>query len=98
MRLTVFAFAMLLTSAFAAAEGRDPEQLFDSHCFSCHGTGWDNAPVIGDVFAWEDRLGKGIDVLLEHTIKGFNTMPPKGNCFDCSDAELKAVVEFLIGQ
>lgn len=100
MRFKVFAFAMLMasTAPLAAAEGRDAEQIFDSYCFSCHGTGWDNAPVLGDGFAWEDRLSRGMDVLLENTINGFNTMPPKGNCFDCTDAELKAVVEFLTAQ
>lgn len=100
MRFNAFALALLLscTAPFTMAEGRNPEQLFDSYCFSCHGTGWDNAPVIGDAFAWEDRIGKGADVLLQNTINGFNTMPPKGNCFDCTDAELKALVEFLISQ
>lgn len=100
MRCKFFGFALLLASftSVATAEGRDAEQLFNSYCFACHGTGWDNAPVQGDGFAWEDRLSKGFDTLLENTINGFNTMPPKGNCFDCTDAELKAVVEFLIAE
>lgn len=100
MRFNAFGLALLLlcTTPSVNAESRDAEQLFDNYCFSCHGTGWDNAPVIGDAFAWGDRLDKGLDALLENTINGFNTMPPKGNCFDCTDAELKAVVKFLIGQ
>lgn len=99
MRFRLVILSLLCVAApLAIAEGRDAEQLFDSYCFSCHGTGWDNAPVLGDSFAWEDRIAKGMEVLLENTIKGFNAMPPKGNCFDCTEAELKAVVEFLLGQ
>src|SRR5690606_23712123 len=75
MRCKFFGFALLLASftSVATAEGRDAEQLFNSYCFACHGTGWDNAPVQGDGFAWEDRLSKGFDTLLENTINGFNT-------------------------
>lgn len=100
MRKGLAGFAVfLLVPVIAAptlAQSRDADTVFDTFCFSCHGTGWDNAPVIGDSLVWDDRRAKGIDVLLKHTIEGFNAMPPKGGCADCSEKELRAVVEMLI--
>lgn len=96
----VFNKSIFLLLAFPALtiaqESRDAETIFDDFCFSCHGTGWENAPVIGDSFAWEERKEQGIDVLLKHTLEGFNTMPAKGSCTDCSEEELRKVVEWMI--
>jgi cytochrome c5 len=36
--------------------------------------------------------------LLQHSINGFNAMPPKGTCFTCSDADLQAAVEYMVGE
>jgi cytochrome c5 len=76
-------------------EGRDADALFESYCFSWHGTGWEGAPVIGDSTAWADRKAKGMETLLRNTIEGINGMPPKGSCSDCTEAELTSVVELL---
>jgi cytochrome c5 len=90
---SVCGFALIST---VTAEARDPEKIFNDFCFSCHGTGWEDAPVIGDNFAWEDRKSKGIEVLLQNTLRGVNAMPTKGSCTDCTDKELQAVIEYLI--
>jgi cytochrome c5 len=34
--------------------------------------------------------------LFEHAIKGFNSMPPKGTCADCSDDEIKGAVKYMV--
>ena len=36
-----------------------------------------------------------MDTLVTHVRDGFNTMPPKGLCFDCSDEDYKALIEFM---
>lgn len=89
---------LVLGIVFAAhaEDTRDPEALFNQHCFSCHGTGWEGAPVVGDDFAWEERREKGVEGLLQNTVAGFSGMPAKGGCSDCSEAELKAIVEWMI--
>ncbi|MGQ9426609.1 c-type cytochrome [Gilvimarinus sp. F26214L] len=94
--LTAVVVACLSTGT--TADPRDADSIFDNYCFSCHGTGWDNAPVLGDSFAWDERKEKGLDVLLKNTVEGFNTMPPKGSCADCTEEELKAVVEMMIAE
>lgn len=81
----------------AAASGpRSGADVFKSSCFACHGTGVMGAPKAGDAAAWNDRIAKGMDTLLNHAINGFNAMPPKGTCGNCSDEEIKAAIEHMI--
>lgn len=70
--------------------------VYQSSCFACHGTGAMGAPKKGDAAAWEARVAQGMDVLLEHAIKGFNAMPPKGTCMACSDDEIQAAIDFML--
>jgi cytochrome c5 len=39
-----------------------------------------------------------MDTLMQHTLNGFNAMPPKGTCMACSDEDLKAAVEYMISE
>ena len=67
------------------------------YCMACHGTGAAGAPKVGDTAAWEARIeaAGGIDGLVESAKKGKNAMPPMGLCSDCSDAELKEIIEYM---
>ncbi|KKE81035.1 c-type cytochrome, partial [Pseudoalteromonas luteoviolacea] len=73
---------------------RSGEQIYQASCFACHGTGALGAPKTAD--EWATRLTKGADVLLDHAINGFNAMPPKGTCMDCSDEEIQAAIDFML--
>lgn len=80
----------------AAASGpRSGQAVYDTKCATCHATGAANAPKLGDVAAWAPRVTKGMSVLYTSAISGFNGMPAKGLCFDCSDDELKAAVDYM---
>ncbi len=72
--------------------------LYTANCFACHGSGVMNAPKLGDKAAWAPRLSAGIDVLTTHAIKGKGLMPPKGGAVNASDAEIKAVVVYMVAQ
>lgn len=84
--------------ADAVATQRTGETVFQQACFACHGTGLYGAPVVGDAYDWQDRLSKGLPVLLENTLQGMNNMPPRGACADCSDTEIEAAVRYLTDQ
>ena len=84
------------TTGEESGNTRSGEEVFNQACFSCHGTGFYGAPVIGDGYAWEERVQKGVQTLFESTLNGLNSMPPRGACTDCSDAELDAAVRYLI--
>jgi cytochrome c5 len=68
---------------------------YNMFCNACHGTGAAGAPKTGDKAAWEPRLANGIDALVASSKKGKNAMPPMGLCNDCSDAELKQLIEYM---
>jgi len=80
------------------SDGFNAEQKYMASCFACHSTGAAGAPKVGAGMAaeWEPRLEKGMDSIVQNAINGINTMPAKGLCFDCSDDELKAIVEYMI--
>ncbi|MFL0811128.1 MAG: c-type cytochrome [Agarilytica sp.] len=88
--------ASAATKVAAASGPRSGQEVYDSKCATCHATGAAGAPKLGDAAAWAPRIGKGMDTLYTSAISGFNGMPAKGLCFDCSDDELKASVDYLI--
>ncbi|NKB34738.1 MAG: cytochrome c5 family protein [Pseudomonadales bacterium] len=80
------------------SDGFNAEQKYMASCFACHSTGAAGAPKVGDGMAaeWEPRLEKGMDAIVANSINGINTMPAKGLCFDCTDDDLRAIVEYMI--
>lgn len=79
--------------------GRSGSAIYAKHCQACHLGGLNNAPKLGDVEAWEPRLAKGMDELFRNTKEGFNNflMPAMGTCMDCTDAELRAAIDYMTG-
>ena len=84
-------------AASANAGARSGSEVYDSACMACHATGAAGAPVVGNAEAWAPRIEKGMDTLISHAINGFNAMPPKGGCASCSDDEISAAVEHMVG-
>lgn len=83
-------------AAAASSEPRSGSAVYDSKCVTCHGTGAAGAPKFADAGAWAPRIGQGMDTLYTHAIGGFNGMPAKGLCMDCSDDEVKAAVDYIV--
>ncbi|WP_105903800.1 c-type cytochrome [Vibrio gangliei] len=80
----------------AEASGpRDGATVYGTFCIACHGTGVSGAPKKGDAGDWAPRVAQGEATLIKHAIEGFNAMPPKGTCMDCSDDEIKAAIEHM---
>ena len=88
------AAALLAVSGLAQAE-RTGEQVYNGPCKVCHEAGVAGAPKLDDKAAWAPRIATGMDALLKTVQTGKNAMPPKGTCMDCTDAELKAAVEYM---
>jgi len=80
------------------AAARDGQTIYKSACFACHDAGVAGAPKLGDKAAWAPRIAKGNDALYSTLQNGLNAMPPKGTCMNCSDDELKAVLDYMIEQ
>lgn len=86
--------------ATAQAEPADPRlaSLYKQSCQICHGVPNTGAPLAGDRAAWDARWDKGMPTLLQNTVKGFNGMPPGGQCFACSAQDFETLIRFLAGQ
>jgi cytochrome c5 len=84
-------------SAVASTGGteRSGEELY-ARCQGCHGTGAMGAPKFGSLADWAPRIERGIDDVLQVAIAGIGAMPPKGGCSDCSDNELKSVIQYMM--
>ncbi|MFC1236664.1 MULTISPECIES: c-type cytochrome [unclassified Vibrio] len=76
-------------------EPRDGPAVYNTYCTACHATGAAGAPIKGNAEQWAPRIAQGMDVLTNHALQGFNAMPAKGSCMDCSDDEVIAAVKFL---
>ncbi|WP_394146269.1 c-type cytochrome [Vibrio atypicus] len=75
---------------------RDGATVYGTFCIACHASGVSGAPKTGDAGDWAPRIAQGNDVLADHAINGFNAMPAKGSCMDCSDDEIIAAIEHMI--
>jgi cytochrome c5 len=69
-------------------------------CVRCHGTGLAGAPRITDREAWAPRIAKGMDVLVEHALNGFQgpagtEMPARGGNPDLTDDQVTLAVAFV---
>jgi len=82
--------------AVAAPAMMSGKDRYAASCGFCHDTGAAGAPKLGNKAAWAPRLAKGENVLIKNAISGIGAMPPKGMCPTCSDAEIKAAVEYMI--
>jgi len=83
-------------TAVASSGPKSGEEIYNSSCVSCHGTGAAGAPKLGDAAAWAPRIAAGMDALLANAINGLNAMPPKGLCMACSDDEMQGAVEYMV--
>ena len=57
-------------------------------------------PNTGDLARkrWPPRIAKGNDALLSSVKNGLKAMPPKVTCMSCSEDELRAAMEYMVGQ
>jgi cytochrome c5 len=77
------------------AAPRDGASVYLVYCSACHTSGVAGAPVKGNAIAWKARLAQGEQMLFDHAWKGFNAMPAKGTCSDCSEDEIKSAIAYL---
>lgn len=73
----------------------DVQAAYMRTCFACHNAGVSGAPRPNDADAWNERMEKGMEAVMQIVINGVNAMPAKGLCFDCTNEDLQAVVQYM---
>lgn len=101
MKIENFApMAVLVALGFAAmtvdAAPRSGKEVVDTVCASCHATGKDGAPKIGDQAAWSQRAAKGLDKLTANAITGVRNMPAHGGQAKLTDIEMSRAVAYMV--
>jgi cytochrome c5 len=92
-KMLIAASVLLLAANVQAAP--DAEAIFNKSCGMCHNGQLPQAPKKGDVAAWEPRLKQGMPTLVKHVTDGFNAMPPRGLCMDCTAEDYEAVIAWM---
>lgn len=83
--------------AQAGSDEFSPEAVYENNCAMCHDTGMANAPQPDQTDRWNTRLEEaGLDGIVSNAINGINAMPPRGMCTDCTDDEIRQVVEYIM--
>jgi len=73
--------------------------MYERSCMACHTIPETGAPLTGYSAAWAPRLeAKGIEGLVASAKAGMNdnAMPAMGQCMDCSDADMNALITFMM--
>jgi len=94
----VIALGIVVSSVATAGAkaARTGKQVYESVCIACHGTGAAGAPKFGDKVWIQLEKKEGFKELVKDAIKGERAMPPKGGCTECTDAEIRAAVRYMI--
>lgn len=69
--------------------------IYNRSCRSCHTIAATGAPLTGDKEAWQTKLDKGMNTLVDNVVSGFGGMPPLGLCMDCDAAQFEALILFM---
>lgn len=84
--------------AAAAGAPKSGKEIWEGTCSACHQAGLLGAPKIGDKAAWAPRIAKGMDLLKNHALHGFNQMPAHGGNSALSDDDVVKALEYMVGQ
>ena len=105
MKATIKPFAIvgavlaMSVASTGMAQERSGEEIYNSNCSACHMTGAAGAPKMDASDDWQSRLdARGREGLYKNAINGYKAMPPMGTCSDCSDAEMKATVDYMLDE
>jgi cytochrome c5 len=88
--------AMAATQHCAASGDRSGREIVENVCATCHATGRDGAPKIGDAKAWGPRERRGLSSLTGSALEGVRKMPPHGGALSLTDLEIKRAITYMV--
>ena len=75
-------------------------EIYVAECSGCHNEGEEGAPSLLDQKSWQKREAKGLTVLLDHAINGYQgpsgEMPARGGTPSLSDEEVTNAVNYIL--
>jgi cytochrome c5 len=92
------AVALLAGTAGAQRPERSGAEVVETVCASCHLTGAQGAPKIGDKRAWSARASQGLTALTGHALTGIRNMPAHGGSPGLSDIEVERAITHMVNR
>jgi cytochrome c5 len=92
---TLLSLGCMNLSAVAGSD-RTGKEVAETVCISCHATGKDGAPIMGDQAAWRHRASKGLEKLTKNALTGLRTMPAHGGQAALTDLEMTRAVAYMV--
>ena len=77
---------------------RSGAQVYEQVCASCHASGVNGAPKVGDRKAWAARSAQGLNSLTQHALEGIRNMPPHGGNFKLTDVEIERGITYMVNR
>lgn len=74
------------------------KEIYTANCQICHASGIAGAPKINNKKDWQSRLEQGMDKVLYNAVHGIRAMPPKGNCLDCTENDIKITIDYMLAK
>jgi cytochrome c5 len=96
--LLLFALAASPHGAHARSTELSGKEVVNAVCASCHASGVQGAPRIGDRAAWSKRASRGLSSLTDSALKGVRSMPSHGGNQSLSDLEIKRAITYMVNQ
>ena len=75
---------------------RNGETVYNLGCAACHTAGLAGAPMFANVSQWQGRVEKGLETLVNNSYNGYNAMPARGLCMDCTREEIQNSVQYML--
>lgn len=96
VKMLALLLAAFGTVGLAQANERSGKEVVDTVCATCHASGKDGAPKIGDQAEWSKRAAKGLSKMTENSITGVRKMPAHGSQANLSDVEMSRAVAYMV--
>jgi cytochrome c5 len=95
-----FSLATSVTAQTGSAQSgeRGGKEVVEAVCSTCHRTGVNGAPKIGDRNAWTKLESRGLTGLTETALKGVRRMPAHGGNQALSDTEIARAITYMVNQ
>lgn len=76
---------------------RSADTVYKTFCAACHDTGAGGAAKIGETQKWAAKLAaRTVNEIYQNALNGRNAMPARGTCQNCTDAEIKRTVDYIL--
>jgi len=106
LKIALATLAVLLLLACGDGEAENPaasepisgKAVYNDNCGTCHDSGANGSPALGDQAAWAARVPEWTGLLKDHATRGFLEMQPMGGRFVLSEDAVAAAVDYMLGQ